>query len=565
MNKNISVWRGNTAPPTNYHLWYNENDDQLYIQKGTDDWSIIIESEETRKANEIIREKNEKTRQEQETGRERDINVALIEFSNKQTEFEGQEQARVDAETKRAAAEESRTTAETKREADCKTAISNAEEATKKAEEATTAATAATTGAEKVNATIDGSTVKITDRNGNVNTYELEEWAGDENVTIQIASEVEGFTLAGHNIFVYFNGSEDAHATYTTDSEGKVTFTATHGSYYKVVYPDIAECDAIPSATYVAVLKERNISVIYNQYSGDKGTVIIYTKKEVKGDDGTYTTSGFEGVEVTLTYDETTLTQTTDTSGTATFEIPLHKAYTIKVSEMESWHTAFSIYEKSGVAESSMKDYYFHYYEYRTGVFIVDSTGKDYTSDEWTASGKTADEALLVKLVTHNLMKGSGVFGISITETQSGYPNKMWCESNVQFTSITPNGGSATDSLYYNGDESTTRIIEEGESRILQTPAATYCRSKAIEIGGVSEEGYLPAIGQWMEFWNNLTDIDNAIKLIKGDSAKTFSKNFGGNKWSSTQTNATNAYPFNSAPASFSKSFSFLAVPFYAC
>jgi hypothetical protein len=27
MNKNISVWRGNIAPPTNYHLWYNENDD----------------------------------------------------------------------------------------------------------------------------------------------------------------------------------------------------------------------------------------------------------------------------------------------------------------------------------------------------------------------------------------------------------------------------------------------------------------------------------------------------------------------------------------------------------
>ena len=155
MNKNISVWRGNTAPPTNYHLWYNENDDQLYIQKGTDDWSIIIESEETRKANEIIREKNEKTRQEQEDAREQANNYALTVFSNKQTEFEGQEQARVDAETKR--------------EQDCKIAISNAK--------------AATAGAEKVNAIIDGSTIQVTDRNGNVSTYDMYLSAEDVELT----------------------------------------------------------------------------------------------------------------------------------------------------------------------------------------------------------------------------------------------------------------------------------------------------------------------------------------------------------------------------------------------
>lgn len=142
MNKNISVWRGTTAPPTNYHLWYNENDDQLYIQKGTDNWTVIIEGEETRKANEAIRVNNESARQIQEEAREKDINEALNTFSNKQTEFDDQEKARVDAETERE------------------------EKFAKIIGEA-----------ENVDANIDGPVLRITNRKGEVQTYELERWA----------------------------------------------------------------------------------------------------------------------------------------------------------------------------------------------------------------------------------------------------------------------------------------------------------------------------------------------------------------------------------------------------
>lgn len=38
MNKNISVWRGNEAPPTNYHVWIKE-DNNIYIYDGTN-WVI---------------------------------------------------------------------------------------------------------------------------------------------------------------------------------------------------------------------------------------------------------------------------------------------------------------------------------------------------------------------------------------------------------------------------------------------------------------------------------------------------------------------------------------------
>ena len=38
MNKNISVWRGHKAPPTNYHVWIKE-DNNIYIYDGTN-WVI---------------------------------------------------------------------------------------------------------------------------------------------------------------------------------------------------------------------------------------------------------------------------------------------------------------------------------------------------------------------------------------------------------------------------------------------------------------------------------------------------------------------------------------------
>lgn len=38
LNKNISVWRGNNAPPTDYHLWLDDNN--LKIKKDGE-WGIL--------------------------------------------------------------------------------------------------------------------------------------------------------------------------------------------------------------------------------------------------------------------------------------------------------------------------------------------------------------------------------------------------------------------------------------------------------------------------------------------------------------------------------------------
>ena len=51
----------------------------------------------------------------------------------------------------------------------------------------------------------------------------------------------------------------------------------------------------------------------------------------------------------------------------------------------------------------------------------------------------------------------------------------------------------------------------------------------------------------------------------KALNTKESKSTFSGNKWTSTQDNATNSYYFGSAVGNSNKTFSYMAIPFYAC
>ena len=505
-----------------------------------------VSAEEGRTKSETARESNESARKTAETART------------------DAETARATAETKRAAAEDARTAAETKREADCKTAISNAEAATTKAEEATTKATTAATGAEKVNATIDGSTIKVTDRNGNVNTYELEEWAGDENVTIQIASEVEGFTLAGHNIFVYFNGSEDAHATYTTDSDGKVTFTATHGSYYKVVYPDIAECQSVPSATYVAVLPKRNISVTYQGYiEEDKlETITIIIRKY--SDASTYTAWADVPVSVKIgTADAQTLTS--DSDGKITFQVVRGTSFTVTADKYDGYYVHNDSYSYTYTAEEAYRYIHYNYHAFRTGVFIVHTDGSKYTAEEWTAGGFTQSEAVGVSVVTAELVQHDTVFTIDINALYSwSYPKKQWCETMAQFNDIALSGASSSNPNYYDGKTESELVLAEAEECTLEVPAFTYAKSQTLSVGGTTLTGFLGAVGQHYALYQNRTTLDECLTAVIGDNVNIATTLSSKQKWTSAQGASWSALEFTNQPKGDSKTYVTEAMPFFA-
>ena len=144
---------------------------------------------------------------------------------------------------------------------------------------------------------------------------------------------------------------------------------------------------------------------------------------------------------------------------------------------------------------------------------------------------------------------------------------KQWCDQNVEFKNIPLDGRDKNNSNWsrfaYNGLLATQTIIAEGDERGLTTAAADYCYSSTIANGDKLYQGYLPTTYQWELTWQNMDIVIDAISK-KYPDLNVNKTAFSGNKWTSTQTNIL-SFCFTTVVTSGHKSFSFLAIPFYAC
>lgn len=198
-------------------------------------------------------------------------------------------------------------------------------------------------------------------------------------------------------------------------------------------------------------------------------------------------------------------------------------------------------------------------------MFILDATGAQYTADEWQAAGKTAEEAVLIKLVTQNLANGNNCFGFSPAALQAGYPNKQWCTQNTQFNNIPPNGNNVKDALYYDGVKQSKLVREEAEERGLSIPLFTYAYEQTVDLADVQLHGFILTIGQMMEANVNKILVDEVVKMLHGGNAKLFSSLFSQLKWTSTQYDTATAWFFGFSPDHYFKSNSYMALPVFAC
>lgn len=514
-------------------------------------------------AEESERAEAERRRVEAEATRSREEGIR----QESETERVRQETAREDAEATRQNAEVEREKADVERERRVSEAISNTSSATKAATDAAAVATETAkqgmnviTEAERVNAELRGNVLVVTDRNGDVSTLDFEQWDLKERVNITMTTSVAGVSVKGVAVNVFLNDSS-AFTKYTTDADGKVSFTIPRGAMYRIAFQELKGCDPLPSLVYTAALRVRDINVEYKPMSDEKVSVIV-TIDKAENDK----VISFEGVAVTCTIDNgDTITTETDSEGQVTFRVPYNKKYKITAAQKDGYYAFRGVYEKNNVADVAEHNIYFHYYPTTSGVFILDATGAQYTADEWQAAGKTAEEAVLIKLVTQNLANGNNCFGFSPVALQQGYPNKQWCTQNVQFYNIPLNGNNVNDALYYNGLKSSKLVREEAEERGLPVPLFTYAYEQTVDLAEVQLHGFILTIGQMIEANVNKTLVDEVVKMLHGSSAKLFSSLFSQWKWTSTQSNAANAWYFTSSPSSYPKSASNLALPVFAC
>lgn len=529
-----------------------------------------VSAENEREFAENGRASAETERVQAEKKRQSNTDTAIQDLNTHRTELDDAENERVNAENSRVEAEATRNRAEAYR-ADAEGERVKAEETRADAEikrksdfdKAIRAAETATTGAETCNVELSGSTISVTNRNGETKSVDVINT--DEEVTVTIASSVESISVAGIKINVFLNNGKTPQS-YTTNAEGKATFTIDRGNYYQVVFPEYGNAQPIAPVGYTAVLGSRNINVEYLPYDEDSMENVIITATKYVENVGT----AWEGIPVIVTVDRKDTTYHTDAKGQVTVFVPYKKEYTVVINDQDGYNVSFNKNSRTYTANVPQRIIDYRFYQFKAGIFVVDENKNEYYIEDWVAAGRNADDAVAIKVADASLSINHGTFCIRTSDIKnvSKLIRTSWCTQNLQFNSIALNGNNVNDANYYNGESSSYLIRQEAQERSLSVPAFDYAYGQIFNLGGEDLHGFIMSVGQEYVHVANIGIIRQVLETLYGETVATGYYNFVMNnwRWTSTQLNATDAW-FCSSSANYSnfKSYSYVVLPVFAC
>jgi hypothetical protein len=440
--------------------------------------------------------------------------------------------------------------------------ISNANTAADNTNEAIRKCETATAGAERCNVILEGTKIIVTNREGE--KQETEVVNTEEVVTIVITSSVESISVAGLKVNVFLNNGKTPQ-TYTTDSEGKTTFKVSRGVYYQVAVPEYANAQPLSPIGFTSVGVSKTIAFNYEPYDEETSEKVIVTV--TKYTDGTG--APWEGKDVIVTIDKKATTYTTDKKGQATIYVPYLKEYTVRVDDEDGYYVRFNKNSRTYTSRVAQRLIQVNMYQFKTGIYVLDSGATEYYIEDWVAAGKSAEEAIAIKVADQNLRLNRGTFIIRCTDLKdmTKLQKYQWCTQNLQFTSIALNGNTSSDPNYWNGEQSSFLVRQEAEERSLSVPAFAFAYGQSLEIGGEKLNGFLMSVGQEYVHISNAGTIREVLRTLFGDSVADAYYKFvnGQTRWTSTQVNATNAWGCISQANSNGKYGSFCVLPVFAC
>ena len=424
------------------------------------------------------------------------------------------------------------------------------------------AAETATAGAETCNVELSGSTISVRNRNGEVKSVDVINT--DEEVSVTIASSVESIKVSGIKINVFLNNGKTPQ-TYTTDTEGKATFTIDRGNYYQVTFPEYGNAQPIAPQGYTAVLGSRSINVEYLPYEEDSMEKVIITATKYVENVGT----AWEGIPVVVTVDKKATTYQTDEKGKVTVFVPYKKEYTVAIDDQDGYNVSFNKNSRTYTANVPQRLIDYRFYQFKAGIFVVDANKNEYYIEDWVAAGRNADDAVAIKVADASLSINHGTFCIRTSDIKnvSKLLGMAWCTQNLQFNSIALNGNNVNDANYYNGESSSFLIRQEAQERSLSVPAFDYAYSQIFNLGGEDLHGFVMSVGQEYVHVANIGITKQVLETLYGEEVATNYYNFVMKKlrWTSTQNNATNAWNFSSSAGYSNKPYSYVALPVFAC
>lgn len=515
-------------------------------------------AENTRTETETARKHEESVRQENE--------IARVRQENERTEAEN---ARRAAETSRVEAEDSRNNSFSSTKKNCDAAAQEArlaaQKATTAAQEAHSAAQEVTTaiiGAERVNAKIEKGVLTVTDRNGSEKSVDVGDVA--EEVTVHVTSSVASINPAGIKINVFINNGKTPQ-TYITDNDGTTTFSIAKGNYYQITFTEYGNAQPIAPVGFTAVLATRNIDVEYKPYDEESMENVVVTV--TKYTDGTG--AAYEGVPVVVTVDRKNTTYNADSKGQVSLYVPYGKEFTVNVENQDGYSVSLNRNTRTYTASVPQRLIDYKMYQFRAGIFIIDHNLNEYYLEEWQAAGKTAEEAVAIKVADANLTLNRGTFMIRISDmlAPTALLEKPWCTQTLQFDSIALNGNDTKDANYYNGESSSFLVRQEAVERSLSVPAFDYAYEQIFSIAGHELHGFLMSVGQDYVHIANIGIIKQVLTALYGEEVATAYYNFvmKQNRWTSTQDSATYAWGYSSSAGYGIKSSSFYVLPVFAC
>lgn len=509
------------------------------------------EAENQRTEAEAARKQNENTRLEAETER-----------ANNETAREVAETARQNAETERVTAEKERTSSVAAATSSCASAAKKANDAATTAMTAGEKATAMAAEAEKVNVTLGGSVISVTNRDGVTKTVDVVNT--DEKVNVTITSSVSSIKVSGVKINVFINNGKTPQ-TYTTNSEGKVSFVVNRGNYYQITFTEYGNAQPIAPVGFTAVLATRNIDVEYKPYDEESMENVVVTVTKYTDGKG----AAYEGVPVVVTVDRKNTTYNADAKGQVSLYVPYGKEFTVNVENQDGYSVSLNRNTRTYTASVPQRLIDYKMYQFRAGIFVIDDNLNEYYLEEWQAAGKTAEEAVAIKVADATLTLNRGTFMIRISDmlAPTALPKKSWCTQNLQFDSIALNGYNTKDANYYNGESSSFLVRQEAVERSLSVPAFDCAYEQIFSIAGHELHGFLMSIGQDYVHIANIGIIKQVLTALYGEEVATAYYNFVMKqyRWTSTQNGATFAWSYSSSVGNNGKSDSYYVLPVFAC
>lgn len=236
-------------------------------------------------------------------------------------------------------------------------------------------------------------------------------------------------------------------------------------------------------------------------------------------------------------------------NGKITMRIPYGEKCKLTLPDIEGWwRDGTNIQFTTGLPS---RDMLIHYSEIPIGFFGIDDDGNRYTEEQVQAMVDNGEDTSIIHYIGYNdaalaiADRGDGTTGCGFM-FKIPYTNvsQIWASSNVEFDDPdTEEKDLPFRSLFdlaavdCASSTNTTKIIAIGEKLGVVTPAASYCRSQRIVVGGIERSGNLPAFGAIYRANLNKAKLDILCSLL----GKTAPSIHSGYWWNSCQSNATKA------------------------